>query len=182
MTKQGGQVLWMMAEISGAAEGVPEKDLTAQYKDAAKAYLDERGYENMEATYAQYYAGVALINFASTQGGVILYSDLVKVYVERDSGAVVGIDAQNYLFSHIDRTLPIPAITVDEARNAVSEQLTIASERLALIPKTVTVEVLCYEFKGQCRGADYIVYINAVTGAEEEIFEIINSDEGELVV
>lgn len=182
VTKQGGQILWMMAETTGGAEGVPDESVTESYRQAAKAYLDARGYQNMQATYAQYYAGIALLNFAASQNDVLLYPDLVKVYVERDSGAVVGVDAQNYLFSHTERTLPENTLTVDEARNAVSDQLQIASEALALIPKNVTAEVLCYEFKGTCRGASWIVYINAQTGEEEEIFEIINSEEGQLVV
>ena len=54
--------------------------------------------------------------------------------------------------------------------------------RLALIPRTAVTEVLCYEFKGTYGGASFIVYINAVTGSEEQIFEIVNSDEGQLVV
>lgn len=182
VTRQGGQVLWMMAEVQGGAEGVPEESESAAMRDAAKAYLDARGYEGMEATYAQFYSGVGVFNFASVQGGVILYADLVKVYVERQSGKIVGVDAYNYLFNHTDRQLPMSAVTEDEARERVSESLEILSVRLALIPKTATTETLCYEFKGRLNDADFIVYINAVTGDEEEIFEIINSDEGQLVV
>lgn len=182
VTRQGGQVLWMMAETQGGAEGVPEESESAAMRDAAKAYLDARGYEGMEATYAQFYSGVGVFNFASVQGGVILYADLVKVYVERQSGKIVGVDAYNYLFNHADRQLPVNVVTEDEARQRVSESLEILSARLALIPKTATTETLCYEFKGRLNDAEFIVYINAVTGEEEEIFEIINSDEGTLVV
>lgn len=182
VTRQGAQVLWMMAESQGGAEGVPEAAESARMRDAAKAYLDARGYEGMEATYAQFYAGVAVYNFASVQGGVILYADLVKVYVERQSGKIVGVDAYNYLFNHAERELPVPAVTEEEARACVSDALSVASVRLALIPKTAVTETLCYEFKGTCNDADFIVYINAVTGDEEEVFEIINGDEGQLVV
>ena len=182
VTRQGGQVLWMMAEVQGGAEGVPDEAESAAMRDAAKAYLDARGYEGMEATYAQFYSGVAVYNFASVQGGVILYADLVKVYVERQSGKIVGVDAYNYLFNHADRELPMPAVTEEEARERVSESLTVLSARLALIPKTAVTETLCYEFKATLGDAEFIVYINAVTGDEEEIFEILNSDEGQLVV
>ena len=182
VTKQGAQVLWMMAASEGGAAGVPDDAEGARMRDAARAYLDARGYDGMEATYAQFYAGVAVYNFASVQGGVILYPDLVKVYVERQSGKIVGVDAYNYLFSHAVRELPIPVLTEQEARERVSDALAIVSARLALIPKTAVVETLCYEFKGTYGDAEFIVYINAVTGEEEEIFEILNSDEGQLVV
>lgn len=182
VTRQGGQVLWMMAETQGGAEGVPEESESARMRDAAKAYLDARGYEGMEATYAQFYTGIAVYNFASVQGGIILYSDLVKVYVERQSGKIVGVDAYNYLFNHTTRQLPAPGVTEDEARERVSDSLEIVSVRLALIPKTAVTELLCYEFKGTHGDADFIVYVNALTGDEEQVFEIINSDEGQLVV
>lgn len=182
VTKQGGRVLWMMTPVEGAEEGVPQEQITAQYRQSAQNYLSARGYGDMEATYAQYYSGVAVLNFAAVQEGVILYPDLVKVYVERATGRVAGVDANNYLFSHTQRALNAPAITQQEAADGVSEQLSVQSVRLALIPKTPSVELLCYEFKGQCRGASFIVYVNALTGGEEEIFEIVNSDEGQLVV
>ncbi len=182
VTKKGGKVLWMMAATEGDESGVPDENTTKQYADAAKKYLDDRGYENMQPTYAQYYSGVAVLNFAATQDDVILYADLVKVYVERKSGEVVGVDANNYLFSHTKRDLGAPAIDENTAKAGVNDALEVQSVKLALIPKTANTEVLCYEFKGKCRGADFIVYINANNGAEEEVYEIINSDEGQLVI
>ena len=65
VTKQGAQVLWMMAASEGGAAGVPDEAEGARMRDAARAYLDARGYDGMEATYAQFYAGVAVYNFAS---------------------------------------------------------------------------------------------------------------------
>lgn len=67
-----------MSSATGGAEGVPDEAETARFREAAEKYLVENGYAGMRATYAQYYGGCALINFAATQGDVILYSDLVK--------------------------------------------------------------------------------------------------------
>lgn len=182
VTKRGGLVLWMMSEVSGGPDTPPNVSDTAAYKSVAKAWLDSHGYANMEATYAQYYAGTAVLNFAAVQDGVLLYPDLVKVYVARESCSVIGMDAANYLFSHTTRALPEDVMEESAARYSVSDGLAIQSARLALIPKTALTEVLCYEYKGTCLGSSFIVYINAQSGAEEEIFEIINSDEGQLVV
>ena len=49
-----------------------------------------------------------------------------------------------------------------------------------LIPITVETERLCYEFKGRCGEDEYIVYIDAQTGAEQQIFVIINTENGQL--
>lgn len=182
IAKQGGAVLWMMAETPSGEDGVPDEDTVSKMRDAAKAYLDARNYPGMEATYAQFYDGVGVFNFAATNNDVILYGDLVKVYVERASNTVCGVDANNFLMMHAERSLPEPLITQEEAAEHVSESLEVASVRLALIPKTAATEILCYEFKGTSQEAEFIVYINALTGAEEEIFEIINSEDGQLVV
>lgn len=182
VTRQGGAVLWMMAEVAAGLDGVPEEKTIAAMRDAAKAYLDARGYADMEPTYAQFYDGVGVFNFAATKEGTILYNDLIKVYVERASNAVCGVDANNYLMMHTDRTLAKAGITQEEAASLVSEALQIASARLALIPKTAATETLCYEFKGTYHQTEFIVYINAATGAEEELFEIINAEDGQLVV
>ena len=182
VTRRGGSIQWMMMETAGGEEGVPDEQQVASLKAAAQNFLKERGYENLFPTYGQFYSGVAVFNFAAQQDGVILYSDLIKVYVERSSLQVVGFDANNYLFSHRERRLPAPSLDAAAAQGSVSEALEIQSVALALIPKTPLSEVLCYEFKGTCRGASFIVYINAATGSEEEVFEIINSDEGQLVV
>ena len=64
----------------------------------------------------------------------------------------------------------------------MSDSLQIEHADMALIPLTQQTEVLCYEFKATRDGTFYIVYINALTGEEEQIFEVINSEEGDLVV
>ncbi len=182
ITKQGGLLLYYMSSASGDAEGKPDEEEGRKYRDIALARLRELGYENMQSTYAQYYGGVAVINFAAVQDGVILYSDLVKVWVDKESQKVCGIDARNYLFSHRQRTLSQPAISEEEARSMLSSNLTVQSHAMALIPVTPETEVLCHEFKCTLGEDSYIIYVNAANGEEEQIFKIIDSEDGQLVI
>lgn len=182
ITKQGGMLLYYMSSATGNAEGKPEDEEGRKYRDTALAKLRELGYENMQSTYAQYYGGVAVINFAATQDGVILYSDLVKVWVDRESNKVCGIDARNYLFSHVTRELAQPAVSQEEAQGMLSSSLAVQSHALALIPLTPETEVLCHEFKCTLGEDSYILYINAANGEEEQIFKIIDSEDGQLVI
>lgn len=182
ITQTGGHLLWMMSSATGGAEGVPEEAETERFRQAAEQYLAENGYVDMHATYAQYYGGCALINFAATQGDVILYSDLVKIWVDRETCSVVGVDARNYLFSHTERDLAEPAVSMEEAESMLSTNLTVEDRALALIPVTPQTERLCYEFKGTCGEEEYIVYISTETGEEEQIFRIINTEDGQLVL
>lgn len=182
ITEQGGALYYFMGEPSGSSDAPPSDEESERLHRVASAFLAEHGYGEMEPSYAQYYAGTVVLNYAALQNGVILYADLVKVYVDRDAETVIGLDAQNYCFHHRTRHVAAPELSEQDAIDRISDALTLESVRLALIPKCNTVEVLCYECKCEKDGVFYIVYINAATGAEEEIFEVINSDEGDLVV
>ena len=182
LTERGGQLLSFMASPTGDKNDPPSDEESARLKESALSFLRELGVEDPAAAYAQYYQGVAVLNFAPRQEGVILYSDLVKVYLDRDTGEVMGLDARNYRLNHRARELPRPQITEKQAAEYVSDSLQIEHADLALMPLTQRTEVLCYEFKATRDGTFYIVYINALTGEEEQIFEVINSEEGDLVV
>lgn len=182
LTEQGGELLSFMASPTGDRNDPPSDQESRKLKESALSFLRELGIEDPTAAYAQYYQGVAVLNFAPRQEGVILYSDLIKVYLDRDTGEVIGLDARNYRLNHRTRELPRPRITEKQAAEYVSDSLRIEHTDLALIPLTQQTEVLCYEFKATRDGTFYIVYINALTGEEEQIFEVINSQEGDLVV
>ena len=78
------------------------------------------------------------------------------------------------------RELPEAKITLEEARSKVNQRLEVSSSGLAVIPTELGTEVLCYEFKGNTADNDFIVYINAETGEEQDILMIINTPEGTL--
>ena len=182
LTEQGGQLLSFMAAPSGDKNDPPSDEESGRLKEAALSFLQELGVEDPAAAYAQYYQGVAVLNFAPRQAGVILYSDLVKVYLDRETEEVMGLDARNYRLNHRTRDLPKPRIPEKQAADYVSDSLQVEQTSLALIPLTQQTEVLCYEFKATKDETFYIVYINALSGEEEQIFEVINSEEGDLVV
>ena len=182
ITERGGEVLYFMGTPSGTKNDPPSDGESERLHAAASDYLSAHGFGRMEPSYAQYYAGTVVLNYAAVQSGVILYADLVKVYVDRDTQAVIGLDAQNYRFHHRERDFSDPILTEKDALTTLSDALTLEKISLALIPKSNTREVLCYECKCTRGETFFIVYINAQTGAEEEIFEVINSEEGDLVV
>ena len=182
LTEQGGELLSFMGAPTGDKNDPPSDEESEKLKAAALSFLQELGVEDPAAAYAQYYQGAAVRNFAPRQDGVILYSDLVKAYMDRETGEVMGLDARNYRLNHRQRALPRPKLTEEEAGTYVSGELQVEHTDLALIPLTQQTEVLCYEFKATKDGTFYIVYVNALTGEEEQIFQVINSAEGDLVV
>lgn len=109
---------------------------------------------------------------------VILYNDIVKLWIERETGSVIGADAENYLFSHAERELPSEIISPERAAKRLSSNLEIEKTALALIPLPDQTERLCHEFTGSFAGAEYVIYLDARTGDEVQIFRIINDENG----
>ena len=135
----------------------------------------------MEATYYLNYNGILTVNYAYHQDDVTMYPDLVKVKIALDNGEILGVESTGYLNSHRDkRELPQDLITEEQAKEKVNTKLEIKSSGLAVIPTKWNTEILCYEFKGNTGENDFIVYINAQTGEEEDILMIINTPEGTL--
>jgi germination protein YpeB len=148
----------------------------------AADFLKGKGLGAMENTFYTVQNNILLAAFANVQQSVLIYPDQVKVQVALDTGQVMGYEALNYYMTHYKRTLPAPKITVNQARQKVSKNLKIEGSRLALIPRTVGGEVLTYEFRGKIKGDTYYVYINALTGAEENILKLFGSGEGTLAM
>ena len=171
-----------MASAAGGENQMPDEATRERMKQAALEWLGKAGVDDMHATYAQYYSGAGVINFAATKDDIILYNDLVKVWVDIETNEVIGVDARNYLFSHTEREMPTPSVSPEEAEAKVSVNLEIESRELALIPITIETERLCYEFKCTSGNDSYIVYIGVETGEEEQIFRIIDSEDGQLVI
>ena len=73
-------------------------------------------------------------------------------------------------------------LTKEEASEKVSKNLTIKETSIALIPTEYGREVRCYEFLCTAEtNEEILVYINVLTGEEEEILILLKSDGGTLV-
>ena len=68
----------------------------------------------------------------------------------------------------------------EKAKEGLNKNLEIISENLAIIPTEWKTEVLCWEFKGKVDDTDFLVYINAKTGEEQDILVITNTPNGTL--
>ncbi len=178
ITKKGGEIVYFLSNRKTGAEKISVADAIKKASD----YLRDRGYESMKDSYYEKSNGIATVNFAYQENNTVCYSDLIKVKVELDSGDIVGMEANGYIMNHRTRNLKAPALSVQEARNKLSSRLSIDSVNVALIPKDSKREVLCYEFKGTSLGRNFLIYINADTGNEEDIQILIESPDGVLTI
>ena len=177
VTKQGGEILYLLPETDESQVNYTETELC----DIAQAFLVSRGYGTMEMSFYSRYSGILTINFAAVQDGVVLYPDLVKLQISMRDGRVIGIDAENYLKNHVPRTLTVPAVTEEQAMQRVSARLTPLAARLCVIP-VGTAEYLCYEVSAGEGESEFLVYVDAQTGVERELMQLISRNNGTLVM
>lgn len=175
VSKKGGHVIWMRNSRSIGKE----KLTIEQAQRKAIEFLEAKGFKNMEPNYYQKYDGGVLFNFVLTEDNVTIYPDLVKVKVALDNGEIVGFDAAQYYSFHQDRNIKEPALSLEEARNRLREDFEVNSQRLAIIPKGKE-EILCYEFKGRYMNGDFIIYVNAENGKEEDVLQLVIDENGTL--
>ena len=177
VTKRGGQILYLLPETGETEVNYGENELC----EIAKAFLVSRGYGQMEMSYYSRYGGILTINFAAVQDGVVLYPDLVKLQLSMKDGRVIGLDAENYLKNHVPRALAAPAVSEEEAMLRVSERLAPLSARLCVIPQGSS-EYLCYEVTAADAEGEFLVYVDAMTGMERELMQLISRNNGTLVM
>ena len=105
----------------------------------------------------------------------------LEILIISNSGLVVFF-AKKYMGKGLttERKLKEPKVSVEEAKKSLNKDLIIESENLAMIPTEWKTEVLCWEFEGNVDGLDFIVYVNAETGKEEDILIITNTPNGTL--
>ena len=178
ITKKGGMLSLFIYD-----RNVKEKKLSAEEcEKKAAEYLEKIGIKSMKATYYLETENMITINYAAVQNDITLYPDLVKVKVAMDDGEICSVETTGYIFNHKERTDITPTISLEEAKGVLNKNIEIKSEGLAIIPTDSKEEILTYEFKGKINDKDYIIYINAKTGQEENVLLIINTPGGTLTM
>lgn len=177
-SKKGGKLI--MFAFSGSCNSTDIDQGSAIEK--AQEFLTSLGMKNMQPVWVNLTGNVYTINFAFEQDGVIVYSDLVKVRVCAETSMVIGLEASSYYTNHTDRVIGSPTLSEKQAGAKVSDNIGIVTCRLALVPVGTKQEKLCYEFSGEYEGSTYYVYIDATNGRQVEMFKVIESTEGTLLI
>ncbi len=177
ISKKGGKPLYM---LNSKFAGEIEIKFDEAVKNARK-YLENIGYKNMRESY--YYAedGICTINFASVENGVIMYPDLIKVSVNLQNGEIMSFDATGYVNCHKKRNSFTAKLSQKEAESKLYNGLEIISTQLCVIPTEWQTEQFCYEIHCKTKeGQELLVYIDCVTGEENNILILLYSDGGVL--
>lgn len=169
ITKKGGHLAFMNYNREIGAETIQEKRAV----EIGKEFLTGHGYTDMKETYYMKQEGIITVNYAYNQksqyGEIVAYPDLIKVKIALDNGEILGVETTGYLNSHNLRNIQEVKLNPEQAQSGLNQRLEIQSYRLAIIPTEFKTELLCWEFKAKVEESEYLIYINANTGKEEDI-------------
>lgn len=178
ISKKGGHIVYMNSNREVNAESISQEEANSKGKE----FLNNHGIMDMKETYYLKQDGIVTINYAYVQNDVVVYSDLIKVKVALDNGEVLGIETTGYLNNHTKRDTSKIKISKESAKKTLNKDLQISYEGMAIIPTEFETEILCYEFKGKVDDKEFLVYINAENGREEDILIITNTPNGTLTM
>ncbi len=179
ITKAGGMYSYMLSSRNTGKQTLTAKEAVIR----AEEFLAKLGIRGLTDSYYEIRNGICVVNLAAEQNGVTMYTDLIKVGVALDNGEVLSFDMRGYLTNHTIRELPPPKISGEYAKTLVSGSLTPISSKLCVIPSSGQNEVFCHEVR--CTGSEgenILVYLNAVTGREEQILILKIGSGGVLTV
>jgi spore germination protein len=107
---------------------------------------------------------------------------LIKLKVALDNGEIIGFESFGYLMAHHQRDIPEAKLTPEEAKAKINPRVRVEDVRKALIPLNNGQEVFTYEISGKLNEDHYLIYINALTGDEENILQVVQQPEGRLAI
>ncbi len=190
ISKKGGHLMWLNSEPIDAEQQQAQAEVAGrrgisvkEAKEIAESFVRETGYSNMQAHSAFVEGERIVTNLVLNQDDVMIYPDQVKVMVSSDNGSILAMDATPFLETNKPRSLPEPSMDMQEAKNQINPMLSLAERlepQLALIERDDLSEVLCWEISAQLGDNEFLVYINVLTGTEEDILQLIEVEGGYL--
>ena len=178
ITKRGGILSWYLCDRPVYTPLITADDA----KNAARSYIELCGLSNMRDTYYEIRNGIAVINFAAEENGVILYPDLVKVRVALDNGEIIGSELRGYIMNHKVRQIPSFSHSEAEILEKLSPKVTVSSLNKCLIPTAGKGEVFCYEIRCGFDNRDFLIYLNSETLRQEDILLLLVDENGTLTI
>ncbi|ABK62524.1 germination protein YpeB [Clostridium novyi] len=179
ISKNGGHIVYLIDNRKVDKSAIDLK----KAKELGSVFLDKFGYKNMKPTYTQKFDNTVTVSYVYNKENINIYPDQIKLKLALDTGEIIGIESEKYLTSHVEnRNIPKPKVSKETAMSKIGKNLKVQSTKLAIIPTESNKEILCYEVAGKCKDDEFVVYINAETGYEQRILQIIKTANGELAL
>ena len=171
----------LLMTLSSYAEGGDPIMSAEQAQEMAKTFANNIGFENMDVVWKEVNMNVVYINLASVENNVIMYPDLVKVKVDLTSQEIIGFEANNYAFNHVDRN-PEFVISEQEAESVLGFDYDILKTSKTVIRLDSGKEISAYEFIVERIDGTYFYYINAQNGEIAKTMKLVKIKDVEKLI
>ena len=171
----------LLITASSYAEGADAIISKEQAVELAQNFANNIGFENMSSVWAEVKFNVAYINLAPIENGIIMYPDLVKVKVDLTSQEIIGFEAVNYAFNHVERNFEF-VLSEGDVKEKLGFDYEIISTNKAIIKLDSGKEVPVYEFFVERIDGKYFYYINAETNEVEKIMKLVVVEDVEKLI
>lgn len=178
ISKRGGLLL----NITGYGSFGEKRFSEEECMDFALDAVNQFGFEDLCVVWCAENKNIVYVNLAPIVNGVIYYPDLIKIKIDNSTGVIVGLEAQNYAYNHIDRESFDYSIDISQAQNLLNSALEVKERNFCIIANDYNGESFAYEFV--CTWKDYIyyIYLDVDSGEELKIMRVVDTKYGELVV
>lgn len=178
VSKNGGKVVMLTNNVTVKN---PEIEIEEASKIASD-FLQKNNFTNMNQTGYTLEGNIVNFAFAYTIGDYTIYSDLIKIKVSLHDGTICGFESNGYLFNHKERTIPTPAVSQENVLGNLNPDLQVEKVNMACIPRNNGSECWCYEIKAKLNNKTFLIYVNTLTGHEEEILLYVEDINGNLTI
>lgn len=173
-TQKGGK-LFLLDRV----RTVEERKLSVEEAlECGAEWLTEFGYGDLEPVSWSVSENILTAVYVLRQAGVLVYSDRITASVALDDGELVMLNATEYLLAHDPHREFRPVLSEEMAREILREDLTVEEGDLVSLPAGDGTAQVCWQLRVH-DGSELRVWIfvNAVTGVEEEILLLVESEE-----
>ncbi len=169
VSKRGG----LLMTLSGYAES-GDPIMSGEYaSELATTFANNIGFDSMSAVWLEIHDNVAYVNLAPVKNDVIYYPDLVKVKVDLTSQEIIGFEAVNYAFNHVDRN-PEFNVSIEDAEELLGFDYEIIKTSKTVIRLDSGKEISAYEFFVERIDGMYFYYINANTNEIAKTMKLVS--------
>ncbi len=168
VTKAAGSLAWFMGDSILTGRQLTNEEAI----NLANEYLNRLNFQNVTLVGHNTNDNAIMLMYAGFQDDTVVYPEMLRLNVNLNTGIITGADFSEYLKYHHQRTVTEASLAESDIVDQLPKNSVINNIQKAIIFNQQGQEVLTFEVAVSIAGENYLIYLNADTGIEENIIRI----------